>query len=203
MSDVVSTYGRLLIGVLVTTAILALLLATPYGSSLGVTAWIGQRAQPVMTRAAQSHAKDTTVFDRTRSRPAPSVAPARKAVAGTPVALLSLMDITDADGWHWDDTVSNQARVHDNTQAGVRVWTESELRGMWVSGSASRPGIVRVLGIVRATDQTALTGSYDPATGMVTFAEPGVVRVRLRVMDASNTSVTVNVEIPVDLGATS
>lgn len=99
--------------------------------------------------------------------------------------------------------------LHDKfkiTSADGAVWNQAK-RG-FMQGSANRGGLVQIESIVSAdgTEHVGgLTGNHNTsmvklsqATGTVTFVEPGVYRIRMRVMDHDNIEATYTIPLVVD-----
>jgi hypothetical protein len=190
MEEITRIYGRLIIGAAIAAALLALLLAVPMGGSANTVSWIGGRASTLLTRG---NGTDTTAFDSHSKRALPVVSLTGKARAGAPFKLTGLLAITDADGWTWDGSLTDEARTADNLRTPGR-WTTEQTRGLWAGGGRTRSGIVQVL---------SLTGPactrYDPSTGTATIPAAGTATARIRIMDHDNVSATYSIVIPADL----
>lgn len=184
MPEIMRQFGQTIIVALAGAMLIAGLFVFWPSDSGNVMDDLGQRAgTQILDRSTTG--TGTTTFDDHSGRSVPAASVNGPVQRGVELALFDNFTITDADGAVWSNT--DGGFVLDGAPLGGLVQIES---------ITSADGTEHVGGLTGqyATDKVEL----DQATGVATFLEPGVYRVRLRVMDHDNVEATYTIPLVVD-----
>lgn len=183
MSEIMRQFGQTVL-VAAAFGLLMTLLFVGWPGGGNILSDIGtQSSQQLDDRAVTGTGTDN--FSEHSGRSLPVVAGRASALQGETFLLADKFNITSSDG---------------------AVWNQSK-KGFML-GAANKGGLVQIESIVSADGTEhigGLTGNYDTAkvklaqsTGVVSFKEPGVYRVRIRVMDYDNVEATFTIPFVVD-----
>lgn len=184
MPEIMRQFGQTIV-VAVAAALLFTLLFVTWPGGGSILDDIGSRGSVQLEERAVTGGVGSPAFDEHSGRSLPVAVGNGTALQGDSFLLADKFKITSTDGGVWD-----QAQ-----------------RGFMLDG-INRGGLVQIESIV-STDGTehvgGLVGDYattmlklSQSTGTVQFLEPGVYRVRLRVMDHDNIEASYTIPLVVD-----
>ena len=184
MPEIMRQFGQTIIVALGGALLVALLFVLWPSDSGNVLDDLGERASGQLDQRAVTGA-GTAQFNDHSGRSNPTAAVTGTVLAGTQLVLFDQFTITDADGAVWSNT--DGSFVRDGVPLGGLVQIESIV---------SSDGAEHVGGLTGnyVTDKVELS----QATGTARFLEPGVYRIRLRVLDYDNVEATYTIPLVVD-----
>lgn len=184
MPEIMRQYGPAMVVAVAAVLLLSLLFGLWPNGSGSVLNEVGSRASGQLSERPGTGA-GTTGFDERSNRSLPKASLNGAARQGVEFALLDLFMITDSDGAAW--STADRAFMLDGAARGGVVYIES---------ITSRDGTEHVGGLTGSYSTDALQLSQD--TGLITFHEAGVYRVRLKVLDLENTQASYTIPVVVD-----
>lgn len=183
MPEIMRQFGQTIV-VAVAGGLLIAMLFTLWPGEGSVLDEIGSSASSQLIDRATTGA-GTAGFDQHSARSLPTAAVNGAAVKGVAFNLVDKFTITDADGAVWSHAAGGF--VLNGANRGDLVQIES---------IASGDGTEHVGGLTG--DHRTSKVELSQATAMAKFLEPGVYRVRLRVMDQDNVEASYTIPLVVD-----
>lgn len=180
MPEIMRQYGQTIL-VAVAGMLLCALLFVSWPSGGNVLSDIGSRSATQIENTGQTaNGAATQRFDERAGRTRPQARLLGTVTERTPVALVDLFEITDADGATWSSTAQTFLKNGSGMGGSVEV----------LSLTASNTPDVNLI-----NDTTV----YDRTSGQATFPNPGVYRVRLRILDHDNVEAVYAFNLAVDI----
>lgn len=183
MPEIMRQYGPTMIVAVAGVLLVALLFGAWTGGG-SVLDDIGARSSSQLAERPGTGA-GTAAFDAQSERSLPTATLAGGATQNQELLLLDLFTIADSDGAVW--SAADRAFVRDGALVGGTVLVES---------ITSRDGTEHVSGLTGTSSTPMLELNQD--TGVATFKEAGVYRVRLKVLDHDNVEASYTIPIVAD-----